>query len=90
MAVPPIIPSNPVPKTTRTEQQDARSDTAPQADNTPRDVVEISAAALEKLESAQISAIENDAQARAASETVRNALGGHEDQTLGLNPDFVE
>ncbi len=93
MAIPPIS-NNPLLKLFRTDKQgadgkDDQKQQAAQADGaaTKQDVVEISAAARQRLEGAKTLA--NSDEARETAEETRTILE-EGDQTLGLKPDFSE
>ncbi|WP_435641396.1 hypothetical protein [Micavibrio aeruginosavorus] len=88
MALPPIISNLPIFKFFRAEgpaqpqqqSQTTKTGGAP----LPRDVVEVSDAALDKLNQSQ-DKIRNEAQARDTAENVRDDLAENEDVALGLD-----
>lgn len=95
MALPPIIANNPIIKLFQTGQKNnvSAKETAPpqetKAGATPQDIVELSEAARQKLDRAKVGPLETDQDARQAARHARDALAGHDTQTLGLDPGFV-
>jgi hypothetical protein len=94
MALPPIIANNPLVKLFRTndaENKNLGGKTAaePPSAGTPRDVVEISEAAKNKLDSVKQKAAEDDRQAHKVAVNTRDILQNDQTQTLGLDSDFA-
>jgi hypothetical protein len=91
MALPPIISNLPIFKFFRSEgpaqpQQHQTQSAKAGGGALPRDVVEVSDAALDKLNQSQ-DKIRNEAQARDTAENVREDLAENEDVALGLDED---
>ncbi|AGH97584.1 hypothetical protein [Micavibrio aeruginosavorus] len=90
MALPPIISNLPIFKFFRsegpTQSQQQTQSTQSGGGTLPRDVVEVSDAALDKLNQSQ-DKIRNEAQARDTAEDVRDDLAENEDVSLGLDED---
>ncbi len=88
MALPPIISNLPIFKLFRSEaptQAPQQTQTAKSGGGAlPRDVVEVSEAALDKLSQSQ-DKIRNEAQARDTAEDVRDDLAENDDVSLGLD-----
>lgn len=93
MALPPIIANNPLVKLFRSdgaENKNSGKKDAPGASaDSPRDVVQISEAALKKLESVKQKAAADEAQARGVAAETRDLLRADESQTLGLDPEVA-
>ncbi len=89
MALPPIIANNPLVKALKTESS---SDTPPPAKgpeggSLPQDVVEISSAAVQRLEESRQSEISSQEQARETAVETRSLLE-ESGASLGLDSEF--